>query len=196
MQWNLGDSWQIGQWCKHGHHYNNGCKQCSLTWTDTQHVHAWHTVRVRIFAGYKLSRLSQIVLNPWNLILGYICTHDLKIYMCLHLWDYTACSCMSTENDNNLDHILGRQVSDELVVMMESSQLTTWLLAEPARCRTSSHKQSWWHGRPAIPRRQDRGTAGRRPFARRHTYLSLMRYLCHINALLITWKTHIPYCLE
>ena len=40
---------------------------------------------------------------------------------------------MSSGDDDDLDRILGEPVSDELVAMTESPQLTTWLLAEPAR---------------------------------------------------------------
>ena len=62
--------------------------------------------------GYKILWISQIVPFLQNLILGYICVCDLK-YECVR-------------------HLLGESVSDKLVAMTESPQLTTWLLVEPA----------------------------------------------------------------
>ena len=57
--------------------------------------------------------------------------------MCVHIYEI---SCMSTGNNNNPDHILGAIVSEKLVVMMESPQLTTRLLTEPAGYHASSHE--------------------------------------------------------
>ena len=71
---------------------------------------------------------------------------------------------MSSGDDANLDLILRVLVSDELVAMMESFQLTTKLPVELAGCRTGFHKQCWEHCGAATLQRLDRGTAGRRPF--------------------------------
>ena len=83
-----------------------------------------NTVRVRIFVEYKISRLSWIVLHPRNLILGYICTRDLK-YTCVRIYEII---CMSSGDDDSLDRILGGTVSDKLVAMTKSPQLTPGFL--------------------------------------------------------------------
>ena len=44
------------------------------------------TVWVWIFTGYKILCFLRIELHPWNLILGYICSRDLEMYVCVHLW--------------------------------------------------------------------------------------------------------------
>ena len=50
---------------------------------------------------------------------------------------YEIC-CTSSGDDHDVDHILGGLVSDKLVAMTESTQLTTRLLAEPVgRCTGS-----------------------------------------------------------
>ena len=75
------------------------------------------TVRVRIFAGYTISRFSRIVLHPRNLLLGYICARDLK-YTCVHT---CKISCMSSGDDDDLDRILEGPMTNKLVAMTELS---------------------------------------------------------------------------
>ena len=79
--------------------------------------------------------------------------------MCVSIFEI---SWMSSGDDNNLERILGESVSDELVAVTESPQLTIWLLTETARRRTGSHERCWSHGGAATPQRQDSGTVGRR----------------------------------
>ena len=55
-------------------------------------------------------QFSWIVLHPRNLILAYICTRDLE--MCAHLY-----SCVSSGDNDDLDRILERLVSDGIVIV-------------------------------------------------------------------------------
>ena len=94
-------------------------------------------------------------------------------------------SCQSSGDDNDLDHILGGPVSDELVtvVMTESPQqpgcLQNLLGVLPAPTNDA--------GRMAeLPLCEGRtGNCREEVLAKGLVYLSLMCYLCHTHALLV-----------
>ena len=85
-----------------------------------------------------------------NLILGYICARDLKMYVCAFV-HIRLVACLY----DDLDCILAGPVSDELVAMTEAPQqsgcLKNLLGVVPAPTNN------------VILQRQHRGNAGRRP---------------------------------
>ena len=64
--------------------------------------------------------------------------HVTRKYTCVRI---NEISCMSNGDDALSRLHPGGPVSDELVAMMESPQITTWPLAEPAERRTRSHER-------------------------------------------------------
>ena len=121
-----------------------------------------HTIRVWIFTEYKTSWFLQIAFRPRNSIPGYIGARDMNIYVCAFIYEI-SCISLYSGDDDDLDCILGRPVSDEIVAMTKSLQLTTRLLAEPPGRRINSHNDA--SSTVELPPRKGRigGTAGRKP---------------------------------
>ena len=97
-------------------------------------------------------------------------------------------SCMSSGNNNNLDCILGgtgvlQSSSDNGVTPINNSAARRTYRASYQLLQMMLVAQ--WSCPPA---KEGQGNYKEEALARGLVYLSLMRYVCHIHALLVTWR--------